>query len=205
MTPIQLLVRLPHSYIDLRFYPVFKATMTRVAQVSDALRAVSAWAEKLSGTVSAEELSRRPAPERWSAAECLEHLAISANWYEPVWREAYAAARQRGARGAEPYRMDLLGRLLNWSLEPGRFKYNTPARFQPVDCGTAEHALATFLASQNMVLSFIEEGAGLPLDRMIIVSPANAKVRYSVWSSFVILSTHGRRHMRQAEIASALR
>ena len=97
--------------------------------------------------------------------------------------------------------MDLVGRLLNWTLEPGRFKYHTPARLQPVDCGSAEQALADFLASQHMLLSFIDEGAGMPLDRMRVVSPVSSKVRYSVWSSFIILETHGRRHLRQAEIA----
>lgn len=172
-----------------------------IADVREALRAVSARAEALCGAVSAEQMCRRPTPESWSAAECLEHLAISANAYAPRWREAYAAARQRGARGAEPYRVDWMGRMLNWSLEPGRFRMRTPASFEPVDCGSGSQALAAFLASQQMVLSFIEEGAGMPLDRMMIASTFNARIRYSVWSSFVILATHGRRHLLQAELA----
>jgi hypothetical protein len=174
---------------------------TRIIEVSEALRAVSAQAEKLCRGVGADQLARRPGPEKWSAAECLAHLAISAEMYEPVWREAYAVAKKSGAAGTEPYRMDFIGRLLNWTLEPGRFKFGTPPKFQPVNCGPADEALAAFLKSQNMVLSFIAEGAGLPLDRMMIVSPAVATMRYSVWSSFVILATHGRRHIRQAEIA----
>jgi len=176
-------------------------TATRRAEVSEAFRAVSAQAEALCGSASAEQLCRRPAAESWSAAECLAHLAISANLYTPAWREAYAAAKKRGTSGTEPYRMDVFGWLLNWSLKPGRFKYPTPARFEPVDCGSADQALANFLASQRMVLDFIDEGAGMPLDRMTIVSPANSKIRYSVWSSFIILATHARRHLRQAEIA----
>jgi hypothetical protein len=56
-----------------------------------------------------------------------------------------------------------------------------------------------------MVLSFIEEGAEMPLDRMMIVSPINAKIRYSVWSSLVVLATHGRRHLVQAELAGGIR
>lgn len=174
---------------------------TRIADVSEALRAVSARAEKLCATASAEQLCRRPEPESWSAAECLKHLAISANIYAPVWREAYAAAKQRGTTGAEPYRMDFMGRLLNWTLEPGRFKFSAPSPFHPVDYGSAEQALADFLASQNLILSFLGQGAGMPLDRMTIPSPFNSKVRYNIWSSFNILETHARRHMRQAEIA----
>src|SRR5581483_1197044 len=178
---------------------------TRIPELSEAFRAVTAQAERLRKSVSAEQLERRPAPGKWSAAECLAHLAISADLYQLVWREAYAAAKQRGDSGREPYRMDMIGRLLNWSLEPGRFKYGTPPKFDPVNCGSVDDALAAFLESQNMVLSFMADGAGLPLDRMMIVSPAVAAMRYSIWSSFVILATHGRRHLRQAEIASGIR
>src|SRR5579862_2681260 len=109
-------------------------TATRRAEVSEAFRAVSAQAEALCGSASAEQLCRRPAAESWSAAECLAHLAIGANLHTPAWREAYAAAKKRGTSGTEPYRMDVFGWLLNWSLKPGRFKYPTPARFEPVDC-----------------------------------------------------------------------
>ena len=179
--------------------------MKHLADVGEAFRAISARAEQLCGAVGAEQMCRPRGAEGWSAAECLAHLAISANVYTPVWREAYDAAKQRGARGGEPYRMDFMGRLLNWSLEPGRFRMRTPARFQPVDCGSAHQALEAFLKSQRMVLSFIGEGAGMPLDRMMIVSPINAKIRYSVWSSLVVLATHGRRHLLQAELAGGIR
>jgi len=177
---------------------------TRLSEVSEVLRAVSARAEKLCATVSAEQMCRRPAPESWSAAECLAHLTISHNVYEAQWREAYAAAKQKGARGGEPYRMDFIGRLLNWSLEPGRFRMTTPGPFRPTPVDSAEKALTEFLASQNMVLTFLDEGHELPLDAMMITSLFNSKVRYTVWSSFVIIATHGRRHLWQAERASSV-
>jgi hypothetical protein len=53
-----------------------------------------------------------------------------------------------------------------------------------------------------MVQQFVTDGAGLPLDRMKIVSPAVASIRYSVWSSFVIIGTHGQRHLAQAEVTA---
>jgi DinB superfamily len=177
----------------------------RVADVSEVLRANSARAEELCAKVNGEKMCQRPAAERWSTAECLAHLAISAKVYEPIWREAYAVAKRGGDTGAEPYHMDFIGRLLNWTLEPGRFKFSAPAAFRPVEVASGEQALAGFLASQNMVIELLAEGAGLPLDRMRITSPFSANVRYSVWSSFVIIATHERRHLLQAEMAGGLR
>jgi hypothetical protein len=179
--------------------------MKYLTEVRDALRAVSTRAETLYATVGAERMSRRPGPKSWSASKCLAHLAISANAYKPVWREVFDLAHKMGVKGTEPYRMDRMGRLLNWSLEPGRFRMQTPARFQPVDAEPPDVSLAAFLDSQNMVLAFVDEGAGLPLNNIRIVSQFNAMVKYNVWSSFVIVATHGRRHLRQAEIAGGLR
>lgn len=173
-------------------------TSTRIAEISNSLRESSARAEALGASLSAERMVRRPDPNSWSAAECLAHLTITANLYAPVWREAFAAAKRSGARGAEPYRMDFIGRMLNWSLEPGRFRHKTPAHMQPVGV-SGSGALAAFLDSQQMVQQFLAESAGLPLDRMKIASPAMQSIRYSVWSSFVIIATHACRHLAQAE------
>jgi hypothetical protein len=172
---------------------------SRLAEISDILRAVSARAETLGASRNAEQMVRRPAPNQWSIAECLAHLTITATAYAPVWRDAFAAARHHGARGSEPYRMDFMGRMLNWSLEPGRFRHKAPTHMQPVKVASGEEALTAFLDSQWMVQQFVIDGAGLPLDRMKIASPAVARIQYSVWSSFVIIGTHGRRHLAQAE------
>jgi hypothetical protein len=176
---------------------------SRLAEISAVLREVSARAEALGASLTPKQMLLRPDPNRWSPAECLAHLTITANAYAPVWRDAFTDARQRGARGSEPFSMDFVGRMLNWSLEPGRRRYKAPAHMQPINVASGEAALEAFLDSQQMVQQFLIEGAGLPLDRMKIASPAVAAIRYSVWSSFVIIGTHGRRHLAQAEVTAS--
>lgn len=172
---------------------------SRIADVRTVLRDVSARAEVLGATLSDEQMSRRPNPNAWSVAECLAHLTMTANAYVPVWRDAFAAAKQKGVRGGEPYRMDFVGRVLNWSLEPGRMRYKAPPHFHPASIASGGESLEAFLASQHMVQQFLADSAGLPLDRMKIASPAFPSIHYTVWSSFVIIATHGRRHLAQAE------
>ena len=38
------------------------------------IHAIALDAEKLFGSLSAEQLNWKPAPDRWSVAQCLEHL-----------------------------------------------------------------------------------------------------------------------------------
>ena len=110
-----------------------------LVDISEELRAASARAEALCARVGLDRLRERPAPDKWSVAECIAHLRITSASYFPIWQDALHAARQGGLRGAEPYRVDLAGRLLAWSLEPPpKFKLRTPAPFQPVDTGPAE-------------------------------------------------------------------
>src|SRR5579872_2425508 len=113
--------------------PVRMRALTHLTEVSSFLRDVSARARALVASLSAEQTVRRPDPNAWSVAECLAHLTITANAYAPVWRDAFTAAKHKGAGGREPYRMDFMGRMLNWSLEPGRFRHKTPTHMQPIN------------------------------------------------------------------------
>src|SRR6266702_8664499 len=61
--------------------------------------------------------SRRPRENSWSAAECLEHLNLSADPYFPHWVNVIPRASRR-LQPDQPYRMDFWGRILFWMLEP---------------------------------------------------------------------------------------
>jgi hypothetical protein len=47
----------------------------------------------------------------------------------------------------------------------------------------------------------VHEAEGLPLHRVKIVSPFNARVRYNLFSALSILPRHQHRHLWQAELA----
>ena len=43
---------------------------------------------------------------------------------------------------------------------------------------------------------------GLPLDRILVESPFDARVRYNLYSALVMLPRHQHRHLDQAEAAA---
>ena len=177
-------------------------TPSRIDQVAGELRAASAAAQEVCGRVGTGRLLERPGAEKWSVAECITHLRISSEINFPLWESAFQTARTAGLSGREPYRADFLGRFLAWSLEPPpRFKIRTPTRFEPVDTGPAEQVLPAFLASQDRVLAAMESAKDLALDKIKIVSPVNARLRYNIWSSLLITTAHQRRHLWQADQA----
>jgi hypothetical protein len=147
---------------------------------------ISQRASALAGSGAPDALARRPKPGSWSVAECIAHLNVSVDLYFPIWDRELPQARrdQRTAQG--PYRMGFWGKLPEWSLEPPRrFRLSAPAISQQVKTGAVERILPGFLA----------------IDKIKITSPFDARVRYSIWSSFRVTAAHERRHLWQAERA----
>src|SRR5262245_31704868 len=80
-----------------------------------------------------EALKRRPSPANWSALECVVHLNLATRAMLPGIRQAVEAAPQN-SQPRSPYKMDLVGRLLAWSLEPPVLvKLKAPKVAQPID------------------------------------------------------------------------
>jgi hypothetical protein len=143
----------------------------------------------------------RPKPDSWSAAECLAHLTLTTEMIVPVWQAALADARASGLTGQGPFKMDLVGKMMNWVLKPPpRLRVKAPPTLQPVAAGDV---LSGFLASQSRLLDGVSGSAGLALDR-IKVAPVGPHVRYNIWSSFQVAETHQRRHLWQAARAAGL-
>lgn len=59
--------------------------------------------------------------------------------------------------------------------------------------------LAKFDRYQGEQIKLVQTSEDLPIDKMRIDSPFNARVSYSIYSALVILPRHQRRHIVQAE------
>lgn len=179
--------------------------MTRAQReaIEKRLRASSEAAARLFERHTLEQLARPPAPQAWSAAECLVHLSLTAAAIVPLVEIAVADLRARGLVSFSASRMDWTGRLIAWSLEPRWLRTKTTARFQPVELGPLTDVLPEFEAQQQAILRTLGAAEGLDLGGARIVSPFDARASYNVWSAFRILEVHERRHLRQARAAVA--
>ena len=146
----------------------------------------------------------RPALTQWSAAECLAHLSLSTEMFLPTLRKTLVDARIRHMTGNGTPRMDVLGRLLRWFLEPPvRSRMKTTAAFVPKSIRAKSEALAEFAALQAKLVDLLHSAHDLPIGKLKIVSPFDSRVKYNVYSAFLILTAHQRRHLWQAEQAVA--
>ncbi|MEQ1948499.1 MAG: DinB family protein [Bryobacteraceae bacterium] len=151
-------------------------------------------------TRAGAKFGKRPSPGRWSAAECIEHLTISSEAYFPVLEAALPEARKKGIVSEAPFRLDFIGKLLIWTLEPpAKLRFPAPSGFQPPSDLDASRVLERFLASQRRVQEFVRAADGLAVDKIKIRSPFDRRVRYNMWSALSAAASHQRRHLWQAE------
>lgn len=143
----------------------------------------------------------RPKALSWSAAECLAHLSISTEMFLPVLRSAIDEAKKKKSSGK--VKMDVLGRVLAWFLEPPiRKKVKTSAPFVPKSTRAKAEAFGEFASLQEKLVDLLREAREADL-RMKIVSPFDKRVRYNLLSAFHVIAAHERRHLWQAEQAVA--
>ncbi len=145
-------------------------------------------------------LTRQPGPKRWSAAECVEHLTITSKLYLDYLPQLIEEARSAGKIGGGPFKMDFKGRLLKWFLEP---PYKTKARtIKAADVHASQRpdvVLREFVETQSSLRQLYRSVQGLALDKVLVTSPFNTNMKYSLFSCFGVINAHQRRHLWQAE------
>jgi hypothetical protein len=178
-----------------------------MTQLDDIVAQFERAQQRLHGVVAAvpdERWSRRADPARWSVAECVAHLNLTGQGYIPLLETALAQARALGGPAPRRYRQTLLGWLVARVVGPvprGRrwSRARTIPAFVPAGDLPRAVVLAEFDRLQAAQIALTRAAAGLPLERVRITSPFNARVRYNIYSAFVILPRHQERHINQAE------
>jgi len=179
----------------------------QLSALVDSLESAQRKLRSLSDKASGEQFARRPAPDAWSAADCVEHLNLTSRAYVPLLRSAVAEARLLRTGHSGSYSMDMPGRLLAFMMRPmkhiGKFKLGrvkTTGPFTPRGGQTREQLLSEFVRLQSELIGLVRSADGLPIDQVKIQSPFG-KMRYNAYAALEIVTQHEHRHLQQAEEA----
>ncbi|HET9982152.1 MAG TPA: DinB family protein [Longimicrobiales bacterium] len=180
----------------------------QLQRIETEFRDARARLHRLREAVPRESWPVRPAPDRWSIADCVEHLNRTSEAFLPLLHSALSAASGAARQPERRYRRDPLGFMLSVIMPPPvrlvRTKTSRP--FEPTAVAPAAELVERFDLLQEEQLRCLRDADGLPLNEISIRSPFDARARYNAYSCFVILPRHQHRHLWQAEqVARALR
>jgi len=159
---------------------------------------ISADADALVTPLCQEQFVWTPAPNRWSIAECLEHMNATARAYLPSIDEGIADAIRHGAYAEGPFQYNLIGRIFSRLMEPpARFRMRAPLDKLPGPGRPKRETLAGFRAYQVQYVDRLRQANGIDLSRSCVRSPLAPWIRIPLGSAFASMAAHERRHLWQ--------
>jgi DinB superfamily len=143
----------------------------------------------------------RPAPDAWSIAHCLDHLAIGNRVYVRAMQPAAERALAAGRRRWRPARPGVIGGWFVGTLEPPvkpLFKGTAPEKIRPRRSPAWLDAIGQFFASHDEVRRFLQRYADIDLPGVRFPNPFIRGVRFSLATGLHVIAAHERRHIWQA-------
>ena len=152
------------------------------------------------GNLSSSQLNWKPSAERWSIAQCFDHLLTSNKGYLPIIESVRTGKKQTRFVERLPVLPGLAGKLLLKSLDPASTrKLKAPKNFQPAQSDISAGIIDDFVAQQEQLIEGMKSTSHLDLEKIVITSPALSFVAYSLMDGYRVIVTHERRHVQQAQ------
>ncbi len=182
---------------------VFEADVSDpdLARCAATFRENRAIAERIAGGLTIDRFNWRPAAGRWSIAQCVVHLNVSAGLYAARIEDAIRSGRARGVLGSGPFAYNVLSRWMLRAVDPSnRRKARSPAKFAPSagEIYNPAAVLSEFHEAGARWERLLREADGLHLARVKVRSPVFPLIRFSLGASFAIQAAHEQRHLQQA-------
>jgi hypothetical protein len=181
----------------------------QLGELVDSLKAAQSRLRALTDKLSDSDWSAKPGPDRWSPAECIEHLNLTSRAYMPLLHDAVGKSRKMRGAPTTHYRRDPIGWFMSVMMAPRHQRkvplprVKTTKDFVPRGERSRTEILSEFVQLQGALISLIQSADGLPIDKFKIVSPFGGKMKYNTYSALVIVARHEHRHLQQAEEASS--
>ncbi len=148
-----------------------------------------------------DQLMWKPAPHRWSIAQCLDHLIVSNECYFPVL-DRLSGDRYRATFWEQwsPFSKSI-GRNMVATLGPEvRRPFKAPKLFQPRQKDVKDDAIVDrFRKHQEALIRKLEAIRVQPLNKVVVTSPVAGLITIPLTDVLEILAGHEERHLSQAE------
>ena len=135
-----------------------------------------------------------PAPERWSVAQVLQHLALIENRIVPLVNKLIAGARA-GGLGPELETSPILNSRHAAKIADRSFRVTAPAETRPPADVDAASAWAALEQSREALKAAVVSGDGLALSEVKHPHPVLGEINLYQWILFV--GSHEVRHTAQ--------
>ncbi|MCW3462695.1 DinB family protein [Chitinophaga nivalis] len=152
-------------------------------------------------------LQQPPAPGKWSALQCLEHLNSYGRYYLPALEKVITTAASKGSQPATHFKSSWLGAYFIRLMQPNtdqtlRSKMQSPRDHVPPVQLSADTVIAEFIQQQTRMQALLQRAAKINIRQAKVPTSISRFIKLSVGDTFGFLTAHTHRHMLQAARAA---
>ena len=163
--------------------------------------AIKADALHLLVDLTEDEFNWDPGSNRWSIAQCIDHLVVTGNSSVSNIRGAINEARSKGLFSRGPFRYGMIERWFVRQMEPPvKTKFKAPKAYKPGLAQDYARTVAEFYKLQEEFLHCAEDADGLDLSSIKVNNAVTRWFRLSLGQELAFDAAHERRHLRQARL-----
>ncbi|HNV99332.1 MAG TPA: DinB family protein [Chitinophagales bacterium] len=152
------------------------------------------------GSLTSEQLNWKPNPNTWSIAQNLDHLIVVNETYYPVLASLKAGTYKTPFIAKIGFMVSFLGKTVLKAVQPDRKKkMKTFPIWEPASSMVIGDMLNRFQNHQNELIQKMESAKELVEQGVVISSPANRHIVYTLETAFDIIVAHEQRHIEQAK------
>jgi hypothetical protein len=170
-----------------------------LTEIHRGIDAVSRDAEATFGGLMASQLNWKPAPSRWSVAQCFDHLIRINGLMLDGMARTLDPATPKALVQRVPGLPRVFGRIMIRSLSPSATrKLPAPASARPSTSDLGGDIIARFVEAQVTMRDRLRSFEHRAPAETTMVSPFASMVAYSILDACRIIVAHERRHFEQA-------
>ena len=172
----------------------------RLAPFRAELEAIARDARAEFGALNETQLNWKPAPERWSVAQCLEHLILIDGGYAPIVEQIENGTYRTPLAGRIPGLPRLFGKLVLNGVQPEqKRRVSTSKAFVPVQGNIRADIVERFERHIRELAEHVPKLDARNAADVVVPSPIASFITYSLYDAHRIVVAHARRHMLQAK------
>ncbi len=177
---------------------------------NDYLNQLTATVEQIIETVqeitqhySKQQLAQRPARERWSVLDNLEHLSLYGDFYLPVFVKTMDKGIQQKRAPRSTFQPGWLGGYFVKSMQPRGNNIPNPMKTfkhkNPILTSVPDNAAERFLRQQGELLCILKKARQTDIQKLRIPTTLGRFPKISLGDGFAFLIAHEERHLLQIQ------
>lgn len=148
-----------------------------------------------------ENFEVKPAPNKWSAAECLVHINTTNEKYLINLKNSLENAQKSNLLKEEYKPRYLMSKFIDTMKPESRWKFKAPSVFKKSYDGNLDKTVNDFFRIQDELIELAERSREYDLSKTKTVSPVSKLFRLKLGEAFMVIIEHQKRHLLQAETA----